>query len=219
MGKKIDWLIVCLGNPGSQYSGNRHNIGWMAAAELCNKHKKPLMKSFSKSYNASLRIAGQLALVILPTTFMNCSGEAVSEVIENFEIPVERIIIVCDEYNFPLGKIHLRQGGSDGGHNGVASVIEELGTEEFFRLRCGIGKNFPQGGMVDYVLSDFSDDEIEEKNIMVRKAVEGIEYLIQHGKTKAMTDVNSEKLWCKEKIIKNEKDSEETLNNNVNKQC
>ncbi len=219
MGKKVDWLIVCLGNPGSQYSGNRHNIGWMAAAELCNKHKKPLMKSFSKSYNASLRIAGQLALVILPTTFMNCSGEAVSEVIENFEIPVERIIIVCDEYNFPLGKIHLRQGGSDGGHNGVASVIEELGTEEFFRLRCGIGKNFPQGGMVDYVLSDFSDDEIEEKNIMVRKAVEGIEYLIQHGKTKAMTDVNSEKLWCKEKIIKNEKDSEETLNNNVNKQC
>ncbi len=219
MGKKIDWLIVCLGNPGSQYSGNRHNIGWMAAAELCNKHKKPLMKSFSKSYNASLRIAGQLALVILPTTFMNCSGEAVSEVIENFEIPVERIIVICDEYNFPLGKIHLRKGGSDGGHNGVASVIEELGTEEFFRLRCGIGKNFPQGGMVDYVLSDFSDDEIEEKNIMVRKAVEGIEYLIQHGKTKAMTDVNSEKLWCKEKIIKNEKDSEETLNNNVNKQC
>ncbi len=219
MGKKVDWLIVCLGNPGSQYSGNRHNIGWMAAAELCNKHKKPLMKSFSKSYNASLRIAGQLALVILPTTFMNCSGEAVSEVIENFEIPVERIIVICDEYNFPLGKIHLRQGGSDGGHNGVASVIEELGTEEFFRLRCGIGKNFPQGGMVDYVLSDFSDDEIEEKNIMVRKAVEGIEYLIQHGKTKAMTDVNSEKLWCKEKIIKNEKDSEETLNNNVNKQC
>lgn len=216
MAKKVEWLIVCLGNPGSKYSGNRHNIGWMVAAELCSKHKKPLMKSFSKSYNASLRIAGQLALVILPSTFMNASGEAVSEVIESFDVPPERIIVVCDEYNFPLGKIHIRQGGSDGGHNGVTSVIEELGTEEFFRLRCGIGKNFPQGGMVDFVLSDFLDSEIDEKNIMVKKAVDGIEYLIQFGKTKAMTDVNSEKLWNKEKIVKNESgnENENILNNN-----
>ncbi|OGU38098.1 MAG: aminoacyl-tRNA hydrolase [Ignavibacteria bacterium GWB2_35_12] len=208
MAKNVNWLIICLGNPESQYAWNRHNIGWMVAAELCSKHKKPLMKIFSKSYHASLRIAGQLALVILPTTYMNASGEAVSEVIESYDIPAERIIVVCDEYNFPLGKIHVRQGGSDGGHNGVASVIEELGTEEFFRLRCGIGKNFPQGGMVDYVLSDFLDDEIEEKNIMVKKAVDSIEYLIQHGKTKTMTDVNSEKLWDKDNKAKKENGKE-----------
>lgn len=216
MAKNVDWLIVCLGNPGSQYSGNRHNNGWMVAAELCSKHKKPLMKSFSKSYHASLRIYGQLVLVILPTTFMNASGEAVTEVIESYDIPVERIIVVCDEYNFPLGKVNLRQGGSDGGHNGVASVIEELGTEEFFRLRCGIGKNFPQGGMVDYVLSDFLDEEIEEKNMMIKKAVDSIEYLVQQGKTKAMTDVNSEKLWIKEINEKkeNHKDSVVQVNNN-----
>ena len=219
MTKKVEWLIVCLGNPGSQYSGNRHNIGWMVAAELCSKYKKPLMKSFTKSYNVSLRIAGQLALVIIPTTYMNASGEAVTEVIESFDIPSERIIVVCDEYNFSLGKVHIRQGGSDGGHNGVASVIEELGTEEFFRLRCGIGKNFPQGGMVDYVLSDFLDGEIEEKNIMVKNAVDGIEYLIQHGKTKAMTDVNSEKLWNKDNTSKKEdgKESNNSVNNNESK--
>jgi PTH1 family peptidyl-tRNA hydrolase len=198
MAKKVDWLIVCLGNPGSKYSGNRHNIGWMVGAKICDKYKKPLMKMFGKNYHASLRIAGQLVLVTLPTTFMNSSGEGVVEILENFDIPVDRVVVVCDEYNFPLGKIHLKRGGSDGGHNGIASVIDELDNEDFLRFRCGIGKNFPKGEMVDYVLSDFLDSEIEEKNDMVIKAVEGIEYLIQFGKTKAMTDINSEKLWKKE---------------------
>ncbi|TAL68817.1 MAG: aminoacyl-tRNA hydrolase [Bacteroidetes bacterium] len=211
MEKKVDWLIVCLGNPGAKYSGNRHNVGWMVAAELCSKHKKPLMKMFSKSYHASLRIADQLALVVLPVTYMNASGEAISEILGNYDVPVKRIVVVCDEYNFPLGRVHIRQGGSDGGHNGVASVIEALDNEDFFRLRCGIGKNFPQGGMVDYVLSDFLDSELEEKNVMVNKAVEAIEYLIQFGKTKAMTDVNSEKLWMKD----NEK--KDSVNNNESK--
>lgn len=211
MAKSVDWLIVCLGNPGVKYSGNRHNIGWMVAAELCSKHKKPVMKTFAKSYNASLRIAGQLVLVVLPMTYMNASGEAITEILESYDIPVEKIIVVCDEYNFPLGKIHLRQGGSDGGHNGMSSVIEELGSEEFFRLRCGIGKNFPQGGMVDYVLSDFLEQEIEEKNLMVNKAVDSIEYFIQYGKTKAMTYINSEKLW------KNGYEKNDSVNNNGSK--
>ncbi|MBI5324794.1 MAG: aminoacyl-tRNA hydrolase [Ignavibacteriae bacterium] len=212
MSQKVDWLIVCLGNPGSKYAGNRHNIGWMVAAELCDKHKKPMMKMFGKSYHASLRIAGQLVVVMLPITYMNASGEAVAEFLEDYKLLTRRIVVVCDEYNFPLGKIHLKQGGSDGGHNGVASVIDTLDSEEFFRLRCGIGKNFPQGGMVDYVLSDFQDSEIEEKNAMVKKAVEGLEHLVQFGKTKAMTDINSEKLWKtadnnKVNLIKGQEDS------------
>ena len=129
---------------------------------------------------------------------MNNSGEAVLAAKDTFDIPSEKILIICDEINFPPGKVHLKFGGSDGGHNGVASVIENLHTSDFFRLRCGIGKNFLTGGMVDYVLSDFNKDELEERDKMINKTVDSIEYLIRNGKTKAMTDINSEILWVKD---------------------
>ena len=100
-----------------------------------------------------------------------------------------------DEYNFPLGKIHLKKGGGDGGHNGIASIIEELGVQDFYRLRCGIGRNFSEGGLVEYVLSDFKEDEIEQRNVMIQKAIESIELLIEVGPSRAMSMINSGELW------------------------
>ncbi|MFC2131126.1 aminoacyl-tRNA hydrolase [Bacteroidota bacterium] len=202
---KVEWLIAGLGNPGSEYSANRHNIGWMVASVLCEKYKKPIMP-FSNIYlQSSLRIESKQIMVALPTTFMNNSGEAVAKILKLYDIPVDRIVVIADEYNFPLGKVHLRSGGGDGGHNGIASVMVHLNSNDFLRLRCGIGNNFPSGGMSDYVLSDFEQNENEEKDIMINKAVESLETVVRLGKARGMSIVNSGELWKPgdEKIEKN----------------
>jgi len=199
----IEWLVIGLGNPGKKYAFNRHNIGWMVAVALCGKHKKPIMSSSNLYYHSILRIESKLILVAMPTTYMNNSGEAVSAIKESYNIPVNRIVVVADEYNFPVGKIQLKSGGGDGGHNGIASVIEHLDSNEFFRLRCGIGKNFSAGEMSDYVLSDFDKNEIEERDTMINKAVESIETIVTIDVPRAMSLVNSGDLW--DKIEENKK--------------
>jgi peptidyl-tRNA hydrolase, PTH1 family len=198
--QNFDWLVCGLGNPGKIYSGNRHNIGWMVLTALCEKYKKKFKALENVCYHAVLNIDSYTILTILPTTFMNNSGEAIYTISNKYSIPITQIIVVCDEYNFPLGKIHLRQGGNDGGHNGIKSIIETLDSNEFFRLRCGIGKNFPQGGMIEYVLSDFKKEEMPERDIMLTHAVDSIVHLIRVGKTRAMTEINSEIFWKKEEI-------------------
>lgn len=202
--KNYDWLIVGLGNPGKKYEGNRHNIGYMVAAALCEKHKTEIKKFNSILYNSEIKIAQNQVFVAFPTTYMNNSGEAVRKLAAKFGFAPDKIVLIVDEYNFELGKIHIRQGGSAGGHNGVQSVIEELNAQNFFRLRCGIGKNFPPGGMVDYVLADFNADEIELRNAMIQKAVTALEYLFCNNKDKAMSFINSEKIFEKEVAIKQE---------------
>lgn len=193
--QNINWLIVGLGNPGEIYDETRHNIGFMVAITLCKKYKAKIKKGSPIYYYTVFQIEDQTIMVAFPITYMNLSGEAVRKIKEKYDIPIDKILIICDEYNFPVGKVHLKNDGSDGGHNGVSSVIEELRETNFLRLRCGIGKNFPMGGMVNYVLSPFPQDEITERDNMITKAVESIEYLIRNGIVKAMTDINSEKLW------------------------
>jgi len=144
---------------------------------------------------AKVNFAGNNVLVMLPRTYMNNSGIAVRAVVEKYQIPVEKILVICDEYNFPLGKIHLKDSGGDGGHNGVRSVIENLGETKFMRLRCGIGRNFGENELVQYVLSPFEPEEIPIRDQMIARAVEAIEYLLLKGKSRAMSDINSEKLW------------------------
>lgn len=195
MAKKVDWLIAGLGNPEKKYMNNRHNVGWMVAAALCNKNKKPIMPFSAKYLQSSVRLSGNLVFVALPTTYMNNSGKALKEICNMYDIPIDRVMIIVDEYNFPIGKIHLKAGGGDGGHNGVASVIEEMNSMDFLRLRCGIGKDFPPGGMVDYVLSDFNNEELEGLEAMINRAVEAIEHLVGAGASRAMSDINSGVLW------------------------
>jgi len=194
-----EWLIAGLGNPGKQYADTRHNIGWMVASAIIAKYKTKIKSSLIYHYSL-LSIGSSSVLVSLPTTFMNNSGEAIGKLMKKYKIPFDKICIIVDEYNFPLGKIHLKDNGSDGGHNGVESVINYLDSIEFLRLRCGIGKNFPMGGMVDYVLSNFNESEIEQRDIMISNSVTAIEYLVKYGKIRAMTDINSERLWKSENI-------------------
>ncbi len=197
MAKQVDWLILGLGNPGSKYAETRHNIGWMVGTHLASKNKKPIMQLSPLFKHAAMRIDGKLVLLALPITFMNNSGEAAAYISKEFHIEAEKIVVVLDEYNFDVGKIHLRKSGGDGGHNGLASIIEHLGTRDFFRLRCGIGKRFPEGGMVDYVLSHFETEETEAKNKMIENAVDAIEHLVKTNPNRAMGEINSEKLWNK----------------------
>jgi len=193
--KKVDWLIVGLGNPGKKYVNTRHNIGWMVGAALAAKYKKPIMSLDNDYMQAALRIGGELVVLILPTTYMNNSGMAVKSVADDYSVPADKILVISDEYNFPLGRIHLKTGGSDGGHNGVESVIYQLETEEFVRLRMGIDKKFGAGELVDYVLSDFGPGEIPLRDEMIEHAVLAIEHLVLNGAARAMSAVNSGKLW------------------------
>lgn len=191
----FNWLFIGLGNPKPKYFNNRHNIGWSVITKFLQKNNIDFFEQ-TRSYKvAKNRIADKNILFALPLTYMNLSGEAALKLIAKYKIKIENLVILVDEYNFPLGKIHLKQGGSDGGHNGVASIIENLNNPNFLRLRLGIGKNFGQGELVDYVLSDFSDDEINEVENMQNKAIDAIIHLVKTNYSRAASDINSQKLW------------------------
>lgn len=185
-----EWLVVGLGNPGVRYATTRHNIGWMVCDELVKQHKGEWRKGRGDWNEAMLSIHNTTVAVLLPTTYMNNSGEAVAEAHRLFRVPSFHTLVVVDEYNFPVGKIHLKGQGSDGGHNGVASVIHELNTREFWRLRCGIDRNFGAGGLVEYVLSPFAPSEEPAVAHMLHNAVHAIQAIVAHGAQRAMTMVN-----------------------------
>lgn len=188
-------LIVALGNPGDRYTNTRHNIGWMVLDKFVQKHEIEIKPESNIYYAGYAKYAGKNIILCYPTTYMNNSGEAVIKIASKYGIPISNIIVIVDEYQFPLGKIHFRNGGSHSGHNGIASVMEELNSANFYRLRMGIDKNFPQGGMVDYVLSPFREDELPQLEIALNKGVDALEYIIKSGISRAMSFINSGELW------------------------
>jgi PTH1 family peptidyl-tRNA hydrolase len=183
-------LIVGLGNPGDQYAATRHNIGFMVADALATAHKASFTKNTERSLVASFRLQGTEVHVMKPLTYMNLSGEAVAPFARTKGIPPSSIVAITDEYNFPTGRVHLRPGGSAGGHNGMTSLIEELGSAEFWRLRCGIGRDFGPGQLVEYVLSPFPEQEAEAVRTMIDRAVAAIGMIVAEGPDKAMQRVN-----------------------------
>ncbi len=187
----MDWIIVGLGNPGMKYERTRHNIGWLVVDALAKKHGKSFVEGKGQWMEAEIKLRRNVVLLVKPTTYMNASGEAVSKLTKIHIITAERVIAVTDEYNFPVGKVHIKQGGSDGGHNGITSIIEELRTPNFWRLRCGIGKNFQPGGMVEYVLSNFTAEEAGDLEAGIARACNSIEHFIITGAARAMSAINS----------------------------
>jgi peptidyl-tRNA hydrolase, PTH1 family len=192
---KFDFLIAGLGNPGKHYLHNRHNIGRMVGKSFCDKHNAKIKSKPGKYHYAKINYMNRNILVVLPDSYMNNSGTPILKIVRKYNILVDNILVIVDEYNFSLGRIQLKSGGSDGGHNGVSSVIDYLGSNNFLRLRCGIGKNFKSGEMSEYVLSDFNEDEITEVEIMINNAVKSIETLIEFGKAHAMSLINSEEIF------------------------
>ncbi len=185
-------MIAGLGNPGTRYATTRHNIGWMVCDALISAKKMTWQPGKGEYLQAIIGIRKAKTLVILPTTYMNLSGEAVEAAAKRYKVPPERIIVVADEYNFPVGKIHLKKGGSDGGHNGLSSIIGQLNTDLFWRLRCGIDRRFEPGGMAEYVLSPFAPED--DVQAMITKSCKALELFIGGGnESRALSAINSGK--------------------------
>lgn len=151
--------IIGLGNPGRQYEETRHNVGFMVIDELSDRFQIPLINTKFKGLYGTGVVSGEKVLLLKPLTYMNLSGEAIRPLLEYYKINIKDIVVVYDDLDLPSGKIRLRQKGSAGGHNGIKSTIQHLGTQEFNRIRIGIDR--PRNGMSvpDYVLSRFSADE------------------------------------------------------------
>ena len=156
----MKYLIACLGNIGVEYDDTRHNIGFKVADYL-NDDLKGTFTTSRLAQVSELRYKGRTMVVIKPTTYMNLSGKAVKYWMQQEKIPIENVLVVLDEIALPLGTLRMRKKGSDAGHNGLSNIIESLGTNEFARLRFGIGNDFPRGHQVDYVLGNFTEEDMK----------------------------------------------------------
>jgi len=183
-------LIVGLGNPGSRYAHTRHNVGFMVVDALAEALKAEWSRPSSLYDLAEVRFAGRQALLAKPLTYMNESGKAAKKLVGQHKLSPQQVVCVVDEYNFPVGKVHLRPEGSDGGHNGITSMIEELGTPKFWRLRCGIDRRFGPGGLVDYVLSPFESSDSDNLSLMLTRGVDALKLIMRLGPQQAMQQVN-----------------------------
>ena len=135
----VSWLIVFLGNPGPKYQGTRHNAGFMAADAMAKDKGVAINKLRFKALTATVDMGGEQVLLMKPQTYMNLSGEAVAQAVRFYKLAPERVIVISDEMSLPIGKLRIRVKGSAGGHNGLKNIIQHLGTEEFPRIRLGVG--------------------------------------------------------------------------------
>ena len=154
----MKYLIAGLGNPGMEYSANRHNIGFMAVDELAARKEK-MFESDRLGYTCTLRHKGRQIILLKPTTYMNLSGKAVRYHLQKHKIPNENLLVITDDLALNFGKFRIRKKGSHGGHNGLRDIEAVLGTMDYPRFRFGIGDEFAKGAQVNYVLSDFSAEE------------------------------------------------------------
>jgi PTH1 family peptidyl-tRNA hydrolase len=183
------FLIAGLGNIGAEYAHTRHNIGFDVVDAFASKHSAAFRHE-RYADAAVVSIKGKEVFAIKPSTYMNLSGKAVKYWIEHKKIPIEHLLVVVDEVALPLSRLRLRPGGSSGGHNGLKSIEELLNTQDYPRLRFGVGNNFAKGQQVDYVLGKWMDDEIPLVRLKIGKAVEAIESFIFSGIDRTMTEVN-----------------------------
>lgn len=183
------FLLAGLGNIGKEYAGTRHNIGFDIADAIVKKHEA-FFRSDRLADVASYKWRGKSIVVIKPTTFMNLSGKAVKYWMDKENIALEHLLVMVDELALPLNKVRLRPGGSDAGHNGLTSIHESLGTDQYPRLRFGIGNNFPKGKQVDYVLSKWKPEEELLIKIKIDKCVEIVESFILQGIGRTMSEWN-----------------------------
>ena len=186
-----DWLIVGLGNPGEKYERTRHNVGFLVVDALAERLGVPVQKLKHRALTNTVRLAGQKALLMKPVTFMNLSGEAVGDAARFYKLPPERVLVISDDTALPLGKLRLRKGGSAGGHNGLKSIIQHLGTDQFPRLRVGVGeKPRPDYDMADWVLGRLQGEDWKAMEAAVDRAADAVECVLSQGVDAAMNRFN-----------------------------
>lgn len=186
-----DWIVAFLGNPGRRFDGTRHNVGFMAAAALEEEKGIKVKRIRFHALTASVNFGGEKVLLMMPQTYMNLSGEAVGQAARFYKVPPERIIVVSDEMALPAGKIRVRPSGSSGGHNGLKSIIEHLGTDRFPRIRIGVGEPpHPDYDARDWVISTLKGPDAQEIKKAAILAAAAVEYYIVNGPDKTMNKYN-----------------------------
>lgn len=185
------FLVVGLGNPGRQYQGNRHNVGFRVVDQLAARAGNPPARAKYGAELFEIALGGERAILCKPMEFMNVSGQAVRQLAGFYKIPAERTIVVHDELDLPFARLKLGAGGGAGGHNGVRSLIAELGTPDFARVRVGVDRPPPEWKGADYVLANFTGAEQNALPALLDRAADAVEEIVARGLMAAMNKFNT----------------------------
>ena len=187
----VEWLLVGLGNPGDKYDNTRHNVGFAAIDQLAEELKVPVQKLKYRALTQSVELGGAKVLLMKPITYMNLSGEAVGEATRFFKIPADHVLVLSDDVSLPVGKLRVRRSGSAGGHNGLKNIIAHLGTDQFPRIRVGVGAPaHPDREMIGWVIGKFTPEERKVVDQAVDRAVDAAACLIEKGVQEAQNRFN-----------------------------
>ncbi|GAB1694526.1 aminoacyl-tRNA hydrolase [Krasilnikovia sp. M28-CT-15] len=184
MSDNAPWLLVGLGNPGREYAGNRHNVGFMVADLLASRVGAKFgrhRRAHAEAAEGRLGLGGPRLVLVKPLTYMNLSGAPVSALAQFYKVPLAHVIAVHDELDVPFGQVRAKRGGGEGGHNGLRSMSKSLGAKEYARVRFGIGRPPGRQDPADYVLSDFSSAERKELDFLVDRAADVAEAVVLEG--------------------------------------
>ena len=186
----MNYLIVGLGNIGVEYANTRHNMGFMVL-DAWAQASNIVFESGRYGSMATISFKGRKFHLLKPSTYMNLSGKAVRYWMNELKIPVENLLVISDDLNIPFGTLRLRKNGSAGGHNGLTNITELIGTQDYARIRVGIGNDFGRGQQVDFVLGALSDVEKEQMPDICKRAIEGVKAFATIGPDRAMNVVNT----------------------------
>ncbi len=186
----MNYLIVGLGNIGVEYVNTRHNMGFMVL-DAWAQASNIFFESGRYGYMATVSFKGRKFHLLKPSTYMNLSGKAVRYWMNELKIPVENLLVISDDLNIPFGTLRLRKNGSAGGHNGLTNINELIGTQDYARIRVGIGNEFGRGQQVNYVLGELSDEEAAEMPEISKRVIEGVKAWATIGADRAMNVVNT----------------------------
>lgn len=187
----MDSYIICgLGNPGLRYELTRHNIGFLVLDLFSDRHNIPLDQKKFKAVFGKSELFKQKIYLLKPQTFMNLSGETVKEACNFFKVDPQRLLVIHDDLDFPFGSVRIKEGGGPGGHNGLTSIIEQLGTSDFVRIRMGIGRPVGHIDPADYVLQSYSEEQDKSLEDFISRGVEALEVILKDGVSSAMNKYN-----------------------------
>ena len=186
----MNYLIVGLGNIGAEYHNTRHNMGFIVL-DAWAQASNIVFSTGRYGDLAEIPFRGHKFILLKPSTYMNLRGKAVRYWMQEKNIPIERVVVLCDDLNLPFGTVRMRTSGSPGGHNGLKNIEEMLGSNAYSRIRLGIGNEYARGTQIDFVLGRLSEDELKQMENISVKVIEGIKTFVNQGAGKAMTMLNS----------------------------
>ena len=188
----VEFLVVGLGNPGKQYENTRHNAGFMAVETIAQKHHTEIKRIKFKRTVGECSLAGKKALLLKPSTYMNLSGQSVQEAMAFYKLPPEKVLVIFDDITLEPGQLRIRRKGSDGGHNGMKNIIYLTGSDQFPRIKLGVGKKpHPDYNLADWVLSRFSETQQKNLAAALENAAAAAELIVQGDIDRAMNLYNS----------------------------